>query len=76
MTRKDYEKFARMLKMLGDCHVSYDPAILKIVCEATADIFKEDNPHFDRARFLEACRPFNDLEYNYRKNILGDLSHE
>jgi hypothetical protein len=66
MTRKDYVKFAAMLKdqrqAAIDCN-SLKPGadtMLKIGTLNTtvfsmADIFAADNPNFDRDRFLQAC---------------------
>lgn len=51
MTRKDYEKFARMFV---NAEVRDTPEWGKLV-EATADIFAEDNPRFRRDQFYAAC---------------------
>jgi hypothetical protein len=57
MTRKDYVKFAEMvktmkakLKLLSNAH-----DVLDDMAENMAIIFQDDNPNFNRARFLEAC---------------------
>ena len=61
MTKKDYERIARALKQAAanitdagltdhSAHVAWNE------CAATlADALAEDNPRFDRARFLAAC---------------------
>jgi hypothetical protein len=59
MTRKDYEKFAAMLKDVRSMYTykpndTFNPT-LEVICEQTANIFAEDNPRFDRERFLEAA---------------------
>ena len=57
MTRKDYIKFADMLKNQGAPQLE-NPDQYGLWCrivQGTADIFEEDNPNFDRDRFLQAC---------------------
>jgi len=57
MTKKDYVKFAEMLRTIpleglegpALCYWSH-------VVEGVADIFAADNPNFDRVRFVRACR--------------------
>ena len=60
MTRKDYVKFAAMFKyqihLANDYHYANErQATIDNVAKATADLFADDNPNFDRARFLTAC---------------------
>jgi len=57
MSRKDYVKFAEMLRGLPDGmshtrHVVY----WTDVRDRIADIFAVDNPRFDRERFEKACK--------------------
>lgn len=58
MTKKDYEVFARMFSSYatqdGAAGVYQCPETLEI-CKRTADIFSNDNPRFDRQRYLAAC---------------------
>lgn len=56
MTRKDYIAIANAIRLAGTANTSrghnsgvYDVA--RILCETLAN----DNPRFDRARFLTAC---------------------
>jgi hypothetical protein len=62
MTRKDYVKFATLIKshecpsgspldVLAGWNISRNEMALRM-CEW---IFEPDNPNFDRARFLAAC---------------------
>ena len=61
MTRKDYEKFADMV----NTHRKYALDAVKLdtgyivawndCAFAMADIFKADNPRFNRDKFLKAC---------------------
>jgi hypothetical protein len=53
MTKKDYEKFAKMFRTL-EAGPYTCPDVLE-VCYKTADIFGEDNPRFDKGRYLKAC---------------------
>ena len=61
MTRKDCVRFAAMLHYQHVITVNTDKpkhhrtAVIVSVIHATADIFANDNPHFDRAKFLKAC---------------------
>jgi len=55
MTRKDYDKFAAMLALELSCWEYGDRAPVQGVIRATASIFAQDNPRFDRARFYDAC---------------------
>lgn len=55
MTRKDYQKFAEMLKKQME-EVPYSHAyIMQGTIKEIADIFQRDNPRFNRQRFYEAC---------------------
>lgn len=65
MTRKDYEKFARMLRTYtkrAANHKDQDSLeaaqywdTVSFAVGVCVDVFAEDDPHFDRKRFLEAC---------------------
>ena len=56
MTRKDYVKFAAMLKgrMIRTNHSS-ELLTIHLLRDEIADLFETDNPNFDRSRFLIAC---------------------
>lgn len=58
MTKKDYQAFADMFKSYatgeGAGGVYQCPETLEI-CKRTANIFANDNPRFDRDRYLAAC---------------------
>ena len=68
MTRKDYEKIAATLKDmrvdfahdgLGEAeYIAYMDGArhqFRIICENMTTMLANDNPRFDRARFLKAC---------------------
>lgn len=70
MTRKDYERFAAMLKaslhdnrklrltrpdQLSASEFAYADHCIRVIISHTASIFEDDNERFDRARFSEAC---------------------
>ena len=60
MTRKDYVKFAAMLKVKRAYVGQFKSGdIMRLALESIAvdmaDIFQSDNANFDRARFLKAC---------------------
>ena len=54
MTRKDYVKIAKVIN--GSTAIYSDETVLKnhLISELCV-IFEEDNPNFDRTRFLTAC---------------------
>ena len=60
MTRKDYEKIAAIIKNHapnGDNSMfdaGFDMAVTNIANDLAA-MMAQDNPRFDRARFLKAC---------------------
>ena len=56
MLEKDYIKLARVIK---DCtNQAMEPAFIERepFLEQLSDILKEDNPRFDKERFIEACK--------------------
>ena len=53
MTKKEYIKFAKLLKWFAEDNDSGQVS-LDTVVSLTADIFQEDNPRFDRTRFFNA----------------------
>jgi hypothetical protein len=56
MTRKDYEKIARMLANLSVVTVSNVALVHRqTLIDRMADIMAADNPRFNRDRFLTAC---------------------
>jgi hypothetical protein len=66
MTRKHYEKVAEQFRAYhleiangnhGSSDINTRLDVLEDVAEILADIFKEDNPRFDAARFASACVP-------------------
>lgn len=60
MTRKDYEKIAKVIKFYapnGDDSMfdaGFDTAVMNIANDIAA-MLAQDNPRFDCARFLKAC---------------------
>lgn len=56
MTRKDYELMAKIIRANADrCYESESIFVIKDVANDLATALKEDNPRFDRVRFVEAC---------------------
>lgn len=53
MTKKDYELIARVLRDESSDGQAYRPD--ETLCLAMADALAEDNPRFDRVKFLVAC---------------------
>lgn len=50
MTRKHFERVAAMLKRHKDCALCAE-----LLSKEFAEWFAEENPRFDRDRFMEAC---------------------
>ena len=63
MTRKDYVKFAELLRVakfrckLAENYFGSPEALIEFFELELADIFAVDNPNFDRKRFSKACEP-------------------
>lgn len=62
MTKKDFEAIASIISQhetdFMDCHEQAESAATITrtrIAEDLADLFVEDNPRFDRDRFLAAC---------------------
>jgi hypothetical protein len=59
MTRKDYVKFAEMLRQKRQLIEDSSSTLLDLTI-SIADIFAQDNPKFDREKFYAACEPKKD----------------
>lgn len=56
MTRKDYIALAAVLKSVQPHSILDEDRQQHLLdCRAVADVLGQDNPRFDRARFLKAC---------------------
>jgi len=58
MTKKDYEAFAEILNYTYQKSAQYlkkPDRLIEHLAEDIATILAEDNPRFDRERFLTAC---------------------
>ncbi len=51
MSRKDYEKFAQMMRQADDLTEEQH----KTMANRMATVFALDNPNFDKPRFVKAC---------------------
>lgn len=56
-TRQHYEALAKLIKELGDAMVetSAQDKQLEAFAEKLAELFKQDNPRFDKGFFLSKC---------------------
>lgn len=52
MSRKDYEKAARIVS-----ETAFDPGERLLAIDCFALFFSDDNPRFDVDRFRKACQP-------------------
>jgi DNA-binding MurR/RpiR family transcriptional regulator len=50
LTKKDYKAIAEIIRSAG-----YKWLYLKRISSDLADYFEQDNPAFDRAKFINAC---------------------
>lgn len=55
MTRKDYEKLAKVIRWARKEDNGLNSAIIASIADSLACICESDNPRFDRARFFGAC---------------------
>lgn len=56
MTRKDYQAIAEVISTLADKYQFDDGRyIVSEVASDLAEVLQNDNPRFDRQRFLDAC---------------------
>lgn len=63
MSRKDYIKFAQLLKAEVEKQLDADTKeealygydLLESLAYGMADIFKADNPNFNRSKFMDVC---------------------
>lgn len=58
MTKKHFQAVAeKIAKRAADARQLNDDAYLSVRCVALdlADVFEEQNPRFDRGKFLKAC---------------------
>jgi hypothetical protein len=58
MTRKDYELIAatiRNARLQGSYHTDEAESMRELIAAHIAHELANDNPRFDRARFLKAC---------------------
>jgi len=65
MTKKDYEAVARTLARFSNLQAQVEVgAATAAIADSLANIFKLDNPRFNRDRFLAAC----DIPARYFEN--------
>lgn len=58
MTRKDYIKFAEMIRVIiKSREPQITPIVRAFVTQCIADIFADDSPRFNREKFYKACEP-------------------
>lgn len=55
MTRKDYEKLAKMVRVHRQNDDGLNSATIASIADSLACICEEDNPRFDRAKFFIYC---------------------
>jgi len=54
MTRKDYQLIAEVFANFGQM-IELEETIGAEIARELANVLQNDNPRFDRARFLDAC---------------------
>ena len=54
-TRQHYEAIAEIMKINSTKEVCATRLVILDIAEELANYFAQDNPRFDRQKFLEAC---------------------
>ena len=63
MTKKDYELIAGVLNTeYTGYKLGWEREAIRITIIGLAEVFEQDNPKFDRNKFLEACGIKEDVE--------------
>jgi len=57
MTRKHFEAVAATIRKEWTAAPSHEHPAISRIAQSMASTFAEVNPRFDRARFMDACRP-------------------
>ena len=55
MTRKDYQLIASAISELASDFGKGEVVAINLVADTLADALAQENPRFDRAKFLTAC---------------------
>lgn len=56
MSKRTYDNIAKAVKLgVGSTQSANEFEVLRRVAGLIAEVFAEDNPRFDRERFLKAC---------------------
>lgn len=55
MTKKDYERIARAIAGTSHPYGRDGEYVLYLLARRLADTLEDDNPRFDRQKFLKAC---------------------
>lgn len=55
MTKRHFEQFAASIKMYLESSIIDSRHAASYMAHMVADIAEQDNPRFDRARFMRAC---------------------
>lgn len=60
MSRKNYVRFAKLAKVIYT--TTEDKLLAELIAEKMCEIFEEDNPRFDRERFLAAAGAVSEVK--------------
>jgi hypothetical protein len=72
MTKKHYKQVANVIeKYLGDLEIG---AAKGLLITNLADVFENDNPNFDRSKFVHACYWSKEKYQEYLKNKVKEVA--
>jgi hypothetical protein len=72
MTKKHYEQVANVIeKYLGDLEIGVCKGLL---ISNLADVFENDNPNFNRGKFVHACYWSKEKYQEYLKNKVKEVA--
>ena len=72
MTRKHYNQVASIIeKNLGDLEIG---AAKGLLISNLADFFQQDNPNFNRGKFVHACYWSKEKYQDYLKNKVKEVA--
>jgi hypothetical protein len=69
MSKKDYERAAKIVQDYGDAADEMDSAVRWIIADAFVNLFAPDNPLFDAERFRLACVPGANVKARLKRKV-------
>ena len=60
MSKKDYKAIAKVIKRYNPNEMGYAHSLINEMIHDLCDYFQQDNPRFDKDKFIVACYPDNE----------------